>query len=736
MKHMRRAVARALPAALVLALAAALAPVACADVFEPIQLVSAGPLQQADFAHDAAISGDGRYVAFDGSYGARFGVWRRDLRSGAVEAVAECPPTATQDCALRPSISADGRWVSFTTNMRLDPLNDTNNGPDVYVRDMESHEPCLEARPEGEPCEYELASAVSGAWKGLTYTYGTNFGEERELGSVATGRSAITADGRHVVFETTATSDLAGEATPAYQLAVRDLGAYPPTTRLVTVRYDAAGRRETSEPVPLQSEGAGQFGAVYPSGTAPGFRAPWIGGSISADGSTVAWMGQEIAAQARTLPAEGLGAEYTEPLWRRIADGPQAPIRRVTGGGDPESAACIASGERAPALPPTLADPCQGPFDEEVQEGFAGVWEPGGRDAGNFVPQLNADGSTVAFLATARELAGGETFAKEPPADVYVANMAPGLTRVKALRKLTELAGGNLTEPSRTAPVTDLGISADGHQVAFATRRTVFALGSPAYVSPPAAEAAAAELYDADLANDTLTRVTQGFEGEPSGPSRARTGSPSFSSDGTVLAFSSAISNLVFGDGNAPQPGASQEFDGSDAFLVHRRVFTPQPARNYISPEPGAPAVEPAWLIFASARSLPDGSVAVEAVVPGAGSLKASAVATVPVTAGSAARSHRRPRRGARRLVVRTVATAEATGTAAGPVSLVLHLSSAYRPLAAGGLGADVLLTFTAAGHPQASGSLQAAFSGSTPATSTKRSRARRSRRAHQRRKR
>ncbi len=63
-------------------------------MFGPISLVSAGALggdepQQAEYAHDAAISGNGRYVAFDGSVGGVTGVWRRDLlRAGAIEQVA------------------------------------------------------------------------------------------------------------------------------------------------------------------------------------------------------------------------------------------------------------------------------------------------------------------------------------------------------------------------------------------------------------------------------------------------------------------------------------------------------------------------------------------------------------------------------------------------------------------------------------------------------------------------
>ena len=59
-----------------------------ADVFEPILLASASAIpgfagnQQANYAHDPAISGNGRYVVFDGSYGGAAGVWRRDLQTG------------------------------------------------------------------------------------------------------------------------------------------------------------------------------------------------------------------------------------------------------------------------------------------------------------------------------------------------------------------------------------------------------------------------------------------------------------------------------------------------------------------------------------------------------------------------------------------------------------------------------------------------------------------------------
>src|ERR1700760_3138718 len=81
-----------------------------ADVFGTISLVSASPFGQAEYAHDPALSEDGRYVVFDGAVAGVQGVWRREARAGAnFEQVAG-------GAATLPSVSADGRYVSFTTN--------------------------------------------------------------------------------------------------------------------------------------------------------------------------------------------------------------------------------------------------------------------------------------------------------------------------------------------------------------------------------------------------------------------------------------------------------------------------------------------------------------------------------------------------------------------------------------------------------------------------------------------
>jgi hypothetical protein len=334
----------------------------------------------------------------------------------------------------------------------------------------------------------------------------------------------------------------------------------------------------------------------------------------------------------------------------------------------------------------------------------------------------------VAFLANAPVVASGSGFGQsEGHSDLYLVDMRGGLTRDQALRRLTELASGEGTDLATNAPIVDLGISADAGQVAFTTMRTVFPLGSPAYVSPPAAVPGMLELFDVDVANETLTRVTQGFEGaasehphrtkppgeDPYNKSGDGALSPSFSSDGNTMAFSSTAANLVYGDGNTPPLGPeTQPFDGSDAFVVSRVLFPPSQTEGYVSPAPSGPSIVPAWRLGATALSRRDGTVLLTVVVPGAGRLSAGARGSVRVRVLA-----RHPRRARRKrftttVSTRTLATRATSASAAGTVLLTLKLSGRYAPLATTktGLAATVTLVFGAPGRPTLHESLEASF--------------------------
>jgi WD40-like Beta Propeller Repeat len=722
---------------------------ASADVFLPVTMASngfldaeTGELQQALYAHDPVVSGNGEYVAFDGNFAGLAGVWRRNLQTGEVQPVAVgAEVSGSESCvggsacnAELPSISANGQYVSFTTTAALAPFDDRNDAPDVYVRNMDVPESqsCLAAEEEDakrleERCAFTLVSAVNEADRGLTYEVPPE--RAGELGAVASGRSAISESGEEVVFVTTAASNLSGAETPALQVGLRNL--LTNQTELVSTEYDPETNQAIPDKPAAVSNSSGTFGAVYsPGGMPPPFpfnnRAynltPPVGASISANGTTVAWMGQTVYKQARMLPDEDQG-EYTEPLWRRVGDGPLVPTRRVTGGSEPENPACVESGETAlTEFHGSGPNPCQGPFAIETLKG--GVWQG---KAGDPVPQLSANGYTVAFIATAPIVSLGEAFGRNAETeadDLYVVDMHEGLTRSAALQPLTELASGHQEEVGPDGAILDFALSPEGTQVAFSTQRVEFPLPLFAYVSQPAAVPGMAELFDVDLANHTLTRVTRGDEGGPSehpllqaiagveDPYLRTDGalSPSFSDDGNTLVFASTAANLVFGDGNTPPPVIGYpegSDDGSDVFDATRESFSSEAVEAYVGAPPANPSVTPEWRLGVTAQSLPDGDVRLYVEVPGGGSLSASVAGSVGLrTSSHAARSRRRGKRahGSAIVAQRTVASAKQTvaAGAGGLVELTLMLAPSYRTLASshGGLSGTATIVFAGTGGP------------------------------------
>jgi WD40-like Beta Propeller Repeat len=704
-------------------------------VFGQISLVSREGSEQFLYAHDPAVSGNGRYVAFDGSLGGVTGVWLRDQQTGGVRQV------AGGDAEL-PSISETGQYVSFTTNEGGQLPADTNGTldpstpeqPNVYVRDM--------ALAPGEAGAFQLASAANGPGETpLHYESAL----PKLFGSVATGRTALSANGQKVAFVTTAESDLAGEHTPALQVAVRSLQTHE--TQLVSTE---PAKKEGEAPGPVQNElyeGKG-YGAVFSNGQPQKFEAPAsyflapaaypVGASISADGSTVAWIGQDITAQVSSLPGETQTPIFAEPLWRRIQ--PQGPTKRVTGGPDPENPACIQSAQKSSAE--SLANPCWGPFP--TNHGL-GLWL---FREGDPVPQLSANGDTVAFLATAPPLALGEDFGKTGSefraADLYVSDMGEPegrpVPRTAALTPLTELSTGKEEDRTTNASIIDLAISPDGTQVAFTTERTRFPLPSLTLADETAPEAGLSELYDVDLGNDTLTRITAGFEGgaseHPHSPGRVGIDpyenegdgalSPSFTHDGDTLAFSSTASNLVRGDANTPPLGSASGFDGSDVFSVPRVTFPSVPSEQYVSSPPPGPAITPSWQLSVTSRRQRNGTVTLYVELPAAGTIRAAAEGAVRVKVVHYARvAHSSARRRELRdaIAMRTVANASATsrGSAGGLVRLTLALAPSYQPLAGrpGGFSAKVRVVFSAPGHPMLRQSMPVTFL-HTPSAATK----------------
>jgi Tol biopolymer transport system component len=640
------------------------APNVAAAEFGPISLVSKGPAQQAGEAKATALSGDGRYLAFQGIVGPVAGIFREDLSTGAIVPVATggAAEGGASASAVAPSISADGRYVGFTTGARLDPDDDLQPGSaDVYVADTSSSPPSYELASALDGCDPETAGAHTAC--GLTYSGGG--------GSAASGRVALSADGRQVAFFTTADSNLTegpagstpGVPTPAWQVVLRDLDS--DRTTLVSVERDPETGAMTDRPV------AG--GGMISSGSLEVLR----GATLSADGSTVAWIGTHLPAQVPMAAAEAetishldtTPAVYDEPLWRRVASGAQAPTRRVVAG-----------------------DGAADPFPNLIKkndnlnsaEGWIGVKVDG-------VPRLSADGRTVVLIGNPTEAT-----------NLFTVDMGAGLSRAQAVHQLTREVVVNQADPGRgvneeafvplNGHVYDLAISPDARRIVFASARQRYPLSPPNLVGSPPSSLGLVELYTVDLDSETLQRVTHGFGGVAE-PSLAKTGkaangfgasSPSLGGAG-LIAFASTASNLVAGDGN----------EASDAFLVAEEGTPAGSGTLALSAGPPAPKWKQAWRLTLSAFSLPDGSVRLVAVVPAAGRLLAGIGAEV----GDAKRPRKLPAR-------------RAWALKSGSVPIELHLPRRYQHLARGkgGLFATARVSFRRKGRKTLRGKLQVRF--------------------------
>ncbi len=699
-----RSLAGLLALALVVVLGALSAASAHAD-FGPIELQSVGPLDQFESASAPAISADGRYLVMQGALDGVEGIFRKDLQTGQLQLVAGGStyvktPTAPRE-ASAPSISADGRYVSFTSAVAL--VKAAKPGRNVYVRDMDVASDGAACTPETEAtgrCPFELASALStpgASTEGLTYS---------SEGASAAGRVALSADGRKVAFTIGGASNLTSEPggstpgtpTPGGQVAVRNLDSHE--TILVSVEREAGSGQMTERPV---------AGGAVASGAA-----------LSADGSTVAWLGVNIPAQVPLLSDERAQIErddepssvdesYDEPLWRRIVDGPRAPTRRMVGGGDPLAPGCPPDGTLAIAA-------CRGPLPELASEKRGGLEDHLGWVTINTydaTPQLSADGWTVALLG-------------DPPfstSNVFVADMHEGLSRTQALRQLTREVpvpfkfnpGSDSIYTPTAGEIYDIAISPDGEHIAFTTQREQFPLAPPFFAETPLATLGLVELYEIDRDSEALVRVTHGPDGGPSLISGSGTvtekgaAAPSYMREGSILAFADSASNLVSGDAN----------EADDVFTVKSTQVPTSPGPVLIGPAPGSQEPSrPQWRLSVVAVTHANGTATLDVAIPGAGRVEATAAATVPVVvaahstrtggrarnravkASARASGHRRAKRSV--LEHRTVAHAQMSGALPELLELPLKVSPTYAGLlgSAAGIYTNVRVAFAGAGGP------------------------------------
>jgi Tol biopolymer transport system component len=253
-----------------------------------------GPIviQANESSHDAVVSGNGRFVAFDSvatnlvasDTNNAEDVFVRDLqtRTNDLVSVDSYEGQLSED-SLAPSISDDGRFVSFETNTGIDPF-DTNGLSDIYLRDRLAGTTTLVSiatsglisSPDG--ASYD--SALSGDGTHIVFTSTSNnlvTGDtngkadvfELDLTtnvltrvSVATGGGqldgnsalpAVSEDGRYVAFSSDATNAVTGDTNGARDVFVRDTVAG--TTERVSISSAGTQGNGTSQAPTISGDG-------------------------------------------------------------------------------------------------------------------------------------------------------------------------------------------------------------------------------------------------------------------------------------------------------------------------------------------------------------------------------------------------------------------------------------------------------------------------------------------------
>jgi Tol biopolymer transport system component len=257
------------------------------------RLVSAGwDGQSADsYAIDASISADGRYVAFyspagnlvqgDGNRSGDIFVWNRVDGTLEIASVNSNGRAGNYE-SLESAISADGRFVAFTSFASNLARNDTNGRSDVFLRDREAgYTERVSVSSEGRQANgYSWQPSVSADGRYVAFystagnlvpddrggmadvfvrdrqTRQTRRASEAADGTPANGYSVqpvLSANGRYVAFVSDARNLVAGDTNGRIDVFVKDLETG--TVERVSVASDGAQADDASTVPAISADG-------------------------------------------------------------------------------------------------------------------------------------------------------------------------------------------------------------------------------------------------------------------------------------------------------------------------------------------------------------------------------------------------------------------------------------------------------------------------------------------------
>ena len=204
-------------------------------------------------SHRPSISADGRYVAFESAFNDVGGIFVHDRNTGTTELVSVSPAgnPGFPSGSNRPSISADGRFVTFDSGAHNFAPDDTNGRTDIFVHDRYTRvtERVSVSSTGVQANHHSTHSTISASGRFVTFVsyasnlvagdtnnYGDIFVHDRDTGttervSVSSAgnqgffhpsQPSISADGRFVTFYSEADRLVAGDTNFKYDVFIHD----------------------------------------------------------------------------------------------------------------------------------------------------------------------------------------------------------------------------------------------------------------------------------------------------------------------------------------------------------------------------------------------------------------------------------------------------------------------------------------------------------------------------------
>ncbi len=315
-----------------------------------------------------SLSADGRYVAYQSlDYYSRWKIWVRDRQAGTTQMVSltSTGGAPNGDCSY-PSISTTGQYVVFTCAASNMAPGDTNGVEDVFVRD----------RTAGTTERVSVASdETQGNYGSWTYQHAN-----------------ISADGRFVVFMSSATNLVSGD-TGLYDIFVRD--RTNGTTERVSVDTGAG-----------QADGASWYPVISADGSFVAFQ------SDATDLVAVAADGGPDTNGTTDVFVRDLVNDTTSRAsltWNEVqANGPSG-YASISGDGrdvafQSEASNLLSSGDTNNGVDVFVRDMTAG-TTRRASAQSDGVQA----SAGSQYPAISGDGMHVAFQSYAADLVDGDT---------------------------------------------------------------------------------------------------------------------------------------------------------------------------------------------------------------------------------------------------------------------------------------------------------------------------------------